>query len=153
NAWSNMLSLREGGIAWEREDVRLMAKILGSEFAVIPTKRDYGWAPRVMSILKLAHKQGLPMSPKAERALDKWEEHVRYVRKLKRREDADIDADYASRFFKHQRADIAMLQELEPEGVLNASEAGVGKTLVAIQYALHLRTRRNMLICPNSAKE
>lgn len=146
-----MLRLQEDGITWEREDVRMMAKILGSEFAVIPVKRDYGWAPRVMSILKLARKQGMIMSPKAERSLERHEEYVRYVRKLRAREDADLA--HGTRYFKHQRADLALLREIKPNGVLNASEAGTGKTAVAIGYADFLKVRRIMLICPNSAKE
>lgn len=148
-----MLSLREGGIAWEHEDVRLMAKILGSEFAVIPQSRDYGWAPRVMSILKLARKQGLPMSPKAERALDEAEAHVKYVRELKKREDGDIADKRARHYFKHQRADLAMMYELQKTGWLIASEAGVGKTLIGIRYPEHIKARRNMLIVPNTAKD
>lgn len=148
-----MLRMREGGITWEHEDVRLMAKILGSEFAVISSKKDYGWAPPVMSILKLARKQGMILSPKAERALDRAEEHVRYVRSLKKKEDAKIDDPHAKRYFKHQRADLAMLYDLELPGLLLASEAGVGKTLVATRYVERLRARRNMLIVPNNAKE
>jgi SNF2 family DNA or RNA helicase len=143
-----MLRLREDGITWGHEDVRMMARILGSEFAV--GKRH---APPVMSILKLARKQGLPMSPKAERALAEAEDHARYVRSLKEREDAEIDDKRAARYFKHQRADLAMLYELEPEGVLVASEAGVGKTLLGIRYPVHLGAKRNMLIVPNSAKD
>jgi SNF2 family DNA or RNA helicase len=145
--------MREGGITWEHEDVRMMAKILGSEFAVIPQRRDYGWAPPVMSILKLARKKGLPMSPKAERALDKAIDHVKYVKRLKRREDADIDDPRAKFYFPHQRSDLALLYELEPRGVLLASEAGVGKTMDGIRYPIHLRAKRNMLIVPNPAKE
>lgn len=130
-----------------------MAKILGSEFAVIPQSRDYGWAPPVMSILKLARKQGIPMSKKAERALDDAEAYVKRVRKLKAKEDADVPDKRARHFFPHQRADLAMLYELEPPGILNASEAGVGKTLVGIRYPEHLKAERNMLIVPNTAKD
>lgn len=148
-----MISMRDGGIAWQHEDVRLMAKILGSEFAVINQKRDYGWAPPVMSILKLAKAKGIPMSPKAERALDRAEEHVRYVKQLKKREDGEIDDPRAKHYFRHQRADLAMLYELKLPGVLVASEAGVGKTLVGIRYPEFLRCERNMLIVPNTAKE
>lgn len=149
-----MLRMREGGITWEREDVRMMARILGSEFAVIPQRRDYGWAPPVMSILKLARKQGLPMSPKAERALDKAVEHVEYVKELKARRDADIDDRLARMYFRHQRADLSLMYELARNtGWLVASEAGVGKTLVAIRFMEHVRARRCMLVVPNPAKE
>lgn len=148
-----MLRMREDGITWEREDVRMMAKILGSEFAVIPQKRDYGWAPPVMSILKLAHRQGLILSSKAERVLNAALDHVQYVKELKQREDADIDDTRARHYFKHQRADLAMLYELKPSGVLLASEAGVGKTLPAIRYVEHTEARRIMLVVPNPAKE
>ena len=148
-----MIRLQEDGITWEREDVLLMAKILGSEFAVFPHSRDYGWAPRVMSILKLAHAKGLPMSPAAKRALDYTEDHVRYVKSLKRREDAEIQDKRASHYFRHQRADLAMMYELEKEGWLIASEAGVGKTLIGIQYPEHVGAKRNMLIVPNTAKD
>lgn len=149
-----MLSLREGGIAWEREDARMMSKILGSEFAVVARTQDYRVAPRVMSILKLAAKNGLPMSPKAERALDRWEDHVAYVRKLRKREDAkQLDDPMSVRYFKHQRADIDLLHELKPTGVLNASEAGTGKTAVAINFADYIGAKRRMAIVPNSAKE
>lgn len=149
-----MLSLREGGIAWEREDTRLMAKILGSEFAVVPRTRDYGWAPRVMSILKLAHAQGLPMSQKAERALAKAEEFTAHVRSLRKREDyKKLDDPMAERLFRHQRADLALLHEIQPTGLLLASEAGVGKTPEIIRWAEFLEAVRNMLIVPNTAKE
>src|SRR5436190_3435261 len=149
-----MLRLQEGGITWEREDVRMMAKILGSEFAVIPIKRDYGWAPRVMSILKLAHKQGMIMSPKAERVLERAKEHVEYVRKLKQREDfKQLDDPLASRMFRHQRADMSILHELKLPGVMLTSEAGVGKTPVIIRWAEYLEAVRNMIIVPNTAKE
>lgn len=147
-----MLRLREDGIAWEHEDVRMMAKILGSEFAVIPRKKDYGWAPPVMSILKLARDKGMIMSPKAERVLTEAESHVKYVKSLKRKEDGEIDDRRAERYFRHQRADLAMMYELEKPGWLIASEAGVGKTLLGIRYPMHLGARRNMLIVPNPAK-
>lgn len=148
-----MLTLRRDGIAWQHEDVRMMAKILGSEFAIIPHSRDYGWAPALMSILKLAHMKGLPMSPKAERALAHAEAHVAYVRQLKQRDDAELDESRAAQYFKHQRVDLALLYELLLPGVLVASEAGVGKTLVAIRYAEHLKAMRVMLIVPNTAKD
>lgn len=148
-----MLSLKHDQIRWQREDVRMMAKILGSEFAVIPTKRNYGSAPAVMSILKLARSKGLPMSRKAERALDFAEVHVKYVRGLKSLDDAVIDDRRAKHYFKHQRVDLKMLYDLELTGALIASEAGVGKTLLGIRYPEHLETRRNMLIVPNTAKD
>jgi len=148
-----MITLGKGKIHWEHEDVRLMAKILGSEFAVIPPNRSHGWAPPVMSILKLAKAKGIPMSPKAERALSEAEAHVTYVNELKKRNDGDIPDKRAKHYFKHQRADLALLYELEPKGVLAASEAGVGKTLLGIRYPEHLRAERNMLIVPNNAKD
>lgn len=148
-----MLRLQEDGITWEREDVRLMAKILGSEFAVFSMKKKRGWAPPVMSILKLARAKGLPMSPKAERALDEAEAHYQYVKSLKKREDADIDDKRARHYFRHQRADLAMMYELRKRGWLIASEAGVGKTLLGIRYPEHLDAKRNMLIVPNTAKD
>lgn len=148
-----MIRMQEGGITWEHEDVRLMAKILGSEFAVIPVEKSRGWAPPVMSILKLAQKMGLPMSPRADRALDKAKARVKYVRSLKQREDAIITDPRAAQYFKHQRADLAMMYELQNEGWLIASEAGVGKTLLGIRYPEHLGAQRNMLIVPNTAKD
>lgn len=149
-----MIRLREDGITWEHEDIRMMAKILGSEFAVIPQKRDYGWAPPMMSILKLARSKGMIMSPKAERALSEFEDHVKYVKQLKRREDADIPDKRARHFFPHQRADLATLYELPATtGWLIASEAGVGKTILGIRYPEHLHTERNGLIVPNAAKD
>ena len=148
-----MITLASNQIRWQHEDVRMMAKILGSEFAVIPRSKSHGWAPPVMSILKLAKAKGIPMSQKAERALAEAEAHVARVRALKKREDAEIDDKRASQFFKHQRVDLALLYELRLSGALFASEAGVGKTLVAIRYAEHLENKRIMLIAPNTAKE
>jgi hypothetical protein len=142
-----MIRMQDGGITWEHEDVRMMAKILGSEFAVIPQSKERGWAPSVMSILKLAQRKGLPLSKKAEQVLESAEEHYHYTRELKLREDAELDEPRARRYFRHQRADLSLMYQLpDQRGWLIASEAGVGKTLPAIRYAVHVGAQRTMLI-------
>lgn len=148
-----MITLVQGQIRWEHEDVRMMARVLGSEFAIIPRTRSHGWAPPVMSILKLAKAKGIPMSPKAERALDDAEEHFTRVAKLKKCEDGEVSDPQAKRYFRHQRADLAMMYTLRNLGWLIASEAGVGKTLLGIRYPEHVKAERNMLIVPNTAKD
>lgn len=158
-----MIRLQDDGITWEPEDVRLMAKIVGAEFAVIPVKRLKGWAPPVMSILKLAKAKGLPMSERAEHALVAAEVRYAKVAAMKKWMDATLhgpegpvdrhDDPCARRYFKHQRADLAMLYQLHLIGTLVASEAGVGKTILGIRYPEHLQAKRNMLIVPNTAKE
>lgn len=148
-----MLRLHDDRITWEYEDVRMMAKILGGEFAVIPQSKSRGWAPALMSILKMAKRKGMLMSSKAERVLAEAEDYHDRVAELKKREDATIHEPRAKHYFRHQRADLALLYELEPSGILVASEAGVGKTLVVIRYAEHIKARRIALVVPNSAKD
>lgn len=140
-------------IEWEREDVRLMAKILGAEHAIIPKKRARGWAPPVMSILKLAAMKGALMSRSAKIALDEAEAQYRDVAAMKRWDDQELREPRATQFFKHQRADLAMMYALQLPGWLIASEAGVGKTIVAIRYVEHIKADRIMLIVPNAAKD
>lgn len=148
-----MIRLHDGRITWEHEDVRMMAKILGGEFAVIPQSKVKGWAPALMSILKMARRKGILMSPKANRALDDAEEHYRQVIELKKREDAVVDEPRAKHYFRHQRADLAFLYELDLEGILSASEAGVGKTILGIRHPEHTGAERIALITPNTAKD
>jgi SNF2 family DNA or RNA helicase len=140
-------------ITWEHEDVRMMAKILGGEFAVIPQSQSEGWAPALMSILKLAKRKGMLMSPSAERALQEAEEHYDRIVKWKTREDATLDEPRASHYFPHQRADLSFLYKFKLSGVLLASEAGVGKTIVAARYTEHVGAKRIGVVVPNSAKD
>lgn len=148
-----MISLRDDGIYWEREDVRLMAKILGSEHAVIAAKHSHGHTPPLMSVLKLAAKKGAILSERAERAL-KDEEIARIELRTyyKNRDDANIDEPLAAKYFAHQRADLFRMYRYKYTGWLAAHEPGVGKTLLAIRYAQHVRAHRKMVICPNAAK-
>jgi SNF2 family DNA or RNA helicase len=158
-----MISLKPDRIRWEHEDVRLMAKILGIEHAVIPTKKRYGWAPPVMSILKLAKRKGALLSRSARIALEEAETHYREVQKKKCWMDAQLygpegpedqhNDPRARHYFKHQRADLAFLYGEKLPGVLIAHEAGVGKTLLAIRYPEFVQAQRNMIIVPNAAKE
>jgi SNF2 family DNA or RNA helicase len=148
-----MIKLREGHITWEHEDVRMMAKILGGEFAVIPQTKMHGWAPPLMSILKLAKRKGILMSPKAERTLAEAEAHYDEIVQLKKRKDAFLVEKRSHDYFRHQRADLAFLYAEELTGTLLASEAGVGKTIVGIRYPEHLGAKRIMLIVPNTAKD
>lgn len=140
-------------ITWEHEDVRMMAKILGGEFAVIPQSKSEGWAPALMSILKLAKKKGMLMSPQAERALREAEAYYDEVMEVKTQEDAVLDEKRARHYFAHQRADLAFLYKYDLPGILLASEAGVGKTIVAARYTEHVGAKRIGLVVPNSAKD
>lgn len=148
-----MITLTDEGIRWERADVRLMAKIIGSEHAVIPMKRKHGHCPPLMSILKVAQRKNGLLSRRAESALRTAERTHSRIEKMKRWSDADIPDPKARKYFQHQRADLGFLYSEQPTGCLIASEAGVGKTLIGIRYPEHLNARRNMLIVPNPAKE
>lgn len=148
-----MIDLKHGVIQWEREDVRLMARIVGSENAVIAAKKDIRTAPPLMSILKLAARKGCVMTQRAERALHEALQLREDVKQWKTAEDAAIPDRDAARFFKHQRADLAFLYRFKLPGVFAAHEPGVGKTLLAIRYAEHLKAKRRMIICTNTAKE
>jgi SNF2 family DNA or RNA helicase len=148
-----MIRIQHGKITWERGDVRVMARILGSEFAVVSRKKARGSAPLIPSILKLADQMGLPMSTKAEAVLARAKVDVVRTIQWKQRNDAVIPDPEAERYFRHQRADLATMYRLQRPGWLIASEAGVGKTLVGIRYTEHLGARRVMLIVPNPAKE
>jgi SNF2 family DNA or RNA helicase len=140
-------------ITWEHEDVRMMAKILGGEFAVIPQTDTTRWAPALMSILKMAKRKGMLMSPSATRALEEAESYYDRIVKWKAREDAKIDEPRAKHYFRHQRADLSFLYKFKLPGILLASEAGVGKTVVAARYAEHVGAKRIGLVVPNSAKD
>jgi SNF2 family DNA or RNA helicase len=146
-----MLDWHEDGITWEREDARMMAKIIGPEFAIAKTGR--GWAPPLMSILKLANDRELFLSKRAMRELAHAEAMHREIRELKAREDVELNEPRAKQYFRHQRADLALMYELDWPGWLIASEAGVGKTLPAIRFAEHTKSQRIMLIVPNTAKD
>lgn len=148
-----MITLTPRGIRWEREDVRLMAKILGVEAAVVSRTQTFRYAPPVMSILKLAKKKNGMLSRSAERALEDAIILRRQVRALAEREDAELHEYRAEKYFRHQRADLARMYHFPLTGYLNASEAGVGKTLTAVRYAHHLHARHNLIICTNAAKD
>ena len=148
-----MISVKEGMIRWQREDVRLMAKILGSEFAVFPVKESHGQCPMLPSILKLAHTKGMILSDGAKIELQRAEDLRYEVGIWKAATDGKIQDRMATRYFPHQRADLALMYRFQPPGLLIASEAGVGKTLPAIRYAKHVNAKRIALIVPSAAKD
>src|SRR5262245_56262263 len=107
-----MIRLKDDGITWEHEDVRMMAKIIGSEFAVISAKKDRGWMPLVASVLKLARDKGVPMSGKALLALTHAEDDATWARIANKAEDAHIPNEPRSaQYFAHQRADLARMYD------------------------------------------
>jgi SNF2 family DNA or RNA helicase len=150
-----MITLRDDGIYWEREDVRMMARIIGSEHAVIAAKHTHGHAPPLMSILKLAKKYGMLMSEKAEQALANEIAMRKDLRaNYKNLEDAErLSEKHAAKYFAHQRGDLLRMYRYKLTGWLAAHEPGVGKTLLAIRYAHFVRANRKMVICPNAAKD
>lgn len=148
-----MISIDKDRIRWEHADVRTMAKILGSESAVVSPKKRYRCAPLVSSILKLAQRKRGYLSERAADYLRAEEQRRVLIEEWSSLEDASLD-DYRSRkYFKHQRADLARMFNFPLTGYLNASEAGIGKTLPTIRYAKHVRARRNLIICTNAAKD
>lgn len=147
------LSRKRQMIRWEREDIRLMAKVIGSEHAVIPVKKDYGWAPSLSSIIKLAHRKGVPMSNRALMELEAAEVIRQRAKKLMSLEDALIPDRLAHKYFAHQRADLYAMYELNRPGYLLAHQPGVGKTLPAIRYTEFKEAERIAIITPNAAKD
>jgi SNF2 family DNA or RNA helicase len=148
-----MIDVAEDAILWEREDVRMMAKIIGSEHAVFSHKYDRGHAPLLHSILRLARRKGMILSKNAERELDSAELLRKETAERVQWEDHWIADEEAKKYFKHQRADLARMIECPLPGYLCAHEAGVGKTLLAIRWAEWNKARRRMIVCPNTAKE
>lgn len=150
-----MITMDDERIRWEPEDVRVMAKIIGAEAAVISPHERFGYAPPLMSILKLAHRKKALLSSIALQALDDAEALREDVREWKDREDGTIRDRDAKKYFKHQRADLARLYHFSKRipAWLIASEAGVGKTLLGIRYPEHLDARRNMVIVGNAVKD
>jgi SNF2 family DNA or RNA helicase len=148
-----MITLCERGIRWDREDVRLMAKIIGSEHAVIGRNQRHGWSPPLPSILKLASSKGAILSRAARSVLKDEEARRDFIQELKSLADASIPDASASKFFAHQRADLHLMYATNFPAYLLAHQPGVGKTLVAIRYAEHVGARRIAIITPNAAKD
>jgi superfamily II DNA or RNA helicase len=150
-----MITIRDSQIRWAKADVRTMARVIGSEMAVISPKKTYRFAPLLLSILKCAQSKGGYLSSSAERALHHAKILRREIREWKAREDGDIDDKRAYSYFKHQREDLALLYHFAERipAWLIASEAGVGKTLLGIRFPEHVKARRNMVIVGNAAKD
>jgi SNF2 family DNA or RNA helicase len=148
-----MLKLIDGQVRWGHEDVRMMAKIIGSEHAVISEKSRYRTAPLLGSMVRLAARKGLSLSRKIQLELEALEAERVFARKLKRRTDARIDDAQAERFFAHQRADLYYMRKVGRPSYLLAHDPGVGKTLEAIRMAEYWHGKRIAVITPNTAKE
>jgi SNF2 family DNA or RNA helicase len=138
---------RRWRLTWDEEDTRLMARIIGGDFA--ERKR----APVLMSIVKAAARRGVRIEMNLRGQLEQAVKAERFLKSLRKMTDGPGD----EAFFAHQRADLRWLTHSMGQGYtghLLAHQPGVGKTLVAIHWAAALvKATRVLVITPNQAKE
>lgn len=143
-----------GRLVWSERDILGMARVLGPEYA---TKLQ---APLLDSILRLAPKVGLQLEPILERRLADELSLRRHLAALRLRTDFPPTHPRERAWFAHQRADLAYMLHANRSAYLLGHQPGVGKTLVAIRWALSMApsaTRfaeapRVLVVTMNSAK-
>jgi len=146
-----MLRFRNEQLEWDEEDIIQMSKIIGPELAVGRQRKDKTWvrrSPMLPSLIKMAKRRGILLSPRCQRELEKAEALRSKVTTIKERKDAKGDPA----FFRQQRVAMKFFIEAAQPAYLNADVPGAGKTAAAIRWANYVQAERILVICPNSAK-
>lgn len=139
-------TIRDGSLklTWDAHDILRMSKLVGPDLAEL---QRCGWIP---SLAKLAQRAKIKLSSSTLERLNAQNILVGYLREKQQWKDADG----RPQLFRHQRADLAYMRDVPLPAYLLAHPPGVGKTPVAICWVDEiLNSKRNLVICPNSAKE
>jgi len=131
-------------LKWGERDLPLMTRIIGAEEAVKMR------APYNCAIVKAAQNKGMVIHTRVLKQLDAdsiVRDIAKELQKLK-------SAPGNKAFFPHQRADIHYLVDMSLPAYLLGHQPGVGKTLVAMSWAIRnaINTKRILVVAPNSAK-
>lgn len=134
-------------ITWQRHDMQTMVRIIGAEAAA---RRRTTVNP---SILKLAKRFGLELSPKARKELA----NARYSRELYKTFIERADAPGESWYKPYQRVDIDTMRLAGPKyrSFLLAHRVGAGKTLESLALVTpkyDVDGHRILVVTTNSAK-
>lgn len=139
-----MIRIEGSTLTWDEHDAEAMARLIGAD----PASKLR--APYSASILKLAAKQKhTKLSRVAQAVLAQDEDKAARALELQRLKDAPGDPA----LFRHQRADLLIMEKLGRPGYILGHDVGGGKTAMAIRQAERWYGKRNLIITMNSAKD
>lgn len=137
-----MIKLIRGRLRWDSSDQAAMTRILG------PDAASKGQVAPIPSVLKLAERFGLSLSPRCAQLLERAREERRQLRSGT--SEVIYHSSLTSRLYAHQ---VEALTRMDARrAYLLADEPGVGKTPAAIMWTEKHMTTRALILTLNSAK-